>query len=140
MQAVKLARVQSSINVTPLVDVVLVLLIIFMIIAPQLQWGPPVQLPTTDQPPKKPDDGRQIVVAMETDGFVWIEGDRFSAQEFPERLRIAAEERPDWQVVIKGDARLTFGEVERAMLAVEAAGFKNVGLIAERREDAEEGS
>ena len=140
MQAVKLAPVQSSINVTPLVDVVLVLLIIFMIIAPQLQLGPAVQVPTTDQPPQKPDDGRQIVVAMETDGYVWIEGERIPAEEFPESLRVAAEQRSDWQVVIKGDARLTFGEVEQAMLAVEAAGFKDVGLIAERREDREEGS
>jgi biopolymer transport protein ExbD len=133
MQPNKPAEVQSAINVTPLVDVVLVLLIIFMVIAPQLQAGPNVQLPETDQPPKKTDDGRQILVALEWGGTIWLDGDQVTAEEFPLSIQEAAEARSEWKVVLKGDARLTFGEVKQAMLAVEAAGFKDIGLIAERR-------
>jgi biopolymer transport protein ExbD len=133
MQLANAGKVQSAINVTPLVDVVLVLLIIFMVIAPQLKSGPNVQLPTTDQPPKKTDDGQQILVAIERGGTIWVDSDSVTAEQFPQSIRAAAERRADWKVVIKGDARLTFGEVKQAMLAVEAAGFKDVGLIAERR-------
>jgi len=137
MQVGEPAKVQSAINVTPLVDVVLVLLIIFMVVAPQLQSGPALELPTTDEPPRKPDDGRQILVALEHGGAIWIDSDPVTAEQFAESIQQAAEQRGDWQVVIKGDARLTFGEVRRAMLAVEAAGFKDVGLIARRRGEAE---
>jgi biopolymer transport protein ExbD len=135
MQPVKPARVQSEINVTPLVDVVLVLLIIFMVITPQLQSGPGVQLPATDRPPKKPANGRQILVAIEQSGKIWVEDAPVSAEQFPGSIARAAEERADWQVVIRGDARLTFGEVKQAMLVVEAAGFHDVGLVAERRDE-----
>jgi len=139
MQVGRPGKVQASINVTPLVDVVLVLLIIFMIIAPQLHSGPELKLPTTDQPPEKPDDGRQILVAIERGGTIWIDSEQLTPEQFLQSIKAAAEHREDWQVVIKGDARLTFGEVKRAMLAVEAAGFKDVGLITERRDAAEQG-
>ncbi len=139
MQPVKTGNVQAAINVTPLVDVVLVLLIIFMVVVPQLVTGPGVQLPTTDGPPEKPDDGRQILVAIERGGTIWIDDDALTAAQFAGAIHATAESRADWQVVIKGDARLTFGEVRQAMLAVESAGFKNVGLIAERRGTVEHG-
>ena len=135
MQATEPGKLQSAINVTPLVDVVLVLLIIFMVIAPQLNAGPAVQLPETDQPSKKTDDGRQILVALEWGGTIWLDSDQLTAEQFPLSIHEAAEARPDWKVLLKGDARLSFGEVRQAMLAVEAAGFKNVGLIAERRDE-----
>jgi biopolymer transport protein TolR len=128
-------KVRSGINVTPLVDVVLVLLIIFMVIAPQLHSDASVDLPKTDRPPDKPDDGRQIVVIIEPGGSMWIDGEPTTFEEFPERLSEAAAGREDWKVLIKGDARLTFGEVQRAMFAIEAAGFADVGLIAERIEE-----
>ena len=133
MQAIKTGRIQSAINVTPLVDVVLVLLIIFMVIAPQLQAGPDVLLPTTDQPPEKPENGQQIIVAINSSGQIWIDDRRVTAEQFPMSIREAAQDHTDRQVVIKGDARLTFGDVRHAMVLVERAGFKNVGLIAERR-------
>jgi len=128
-------KVRSGINVTPLVDVVLVLLIIFMVIAPQLQSDAAVDLPKTDRPQDKPDDGKQIVVIIEPGDSLWIDGSQATFDEFPARLGEAAEGREDWKVVIKGDARLTFGEVQRAMFAIEAAGFTDVGLIAERIEE-----
>jgi len=134
-QAVELDKVQSGINVTPLVDVVLVLLIIFMIVAPQLQSDAAVTLPKTERPPDNPDDGRQIVLIVESTGAMRIENQAVTAEELPLRMQQAAEGREDWKVVIKGDARLTFGQVQSAMLAVDNAGFADVGLIAERHED-----
>jgi biopolymer transport protein ExbD len=127
--------VRSGINVTPLVDVVLVLLIIFMIIAPQLQTDASVKLPSTDRPDDKPDDGRQIVVVVDENGTVWVDDNPVEPVDFRQRMSEVAEGDRDRKVVIKADARLTFGDVRRAMFAVEAAGFRDVGLIAERRED-----
>jgi len=137
MQPIETGRVQSTINVTPLVDVVLVLLIIFMVLTPQLKSGPTLDLPVTEQPPKKPEDGHQILVALERSGKIWVERDQVERGQFAAAIRRAADAGADRQVVIKGDARLTFGEVRQAMLAVEAAGFKDVGLIAERRGEQE---
>jgi len=127
--------VRPSINVTPLVDVVLVLLIIFMVIAPTLS-PQAVSLPTTDRPTARTDDGRQIEVVLGAGGQVWIDGRATTPEAFPETIREAAAGREDWQVVLQGDAGLTFGDVERAMLAIEAAGFPGVGLIAQPREPA----
>ena len=138
MQRAKPSKVQSSINVTPLVDVVLVLLIIFMVIAPQLHAGPELQLPETEAPEAKPENEQQILVAIERGGILWIDEQQVTAEEFPERIREAAERHPEHQVVLKGDARLSYGEVKQAMLAIESAGFADVGLIAERRERTEE--
>lgn len=131
MRDVRPIAVQCRINVTPLVDVVLVLLIIFMVIAPQLQSGPELQLPATDRPPDKPEDGRQIVVSIAGDGTIWVDGRAVPSERFSDAMRRAAETRGDWQVLIKGDARLRYGAVRQAMLAVEDAGFNDVGLIAE---------
>ena len=135
MQVERPASVHCRINVTPLVDVVLVLLIIFMVVAPQLESGPDVQLPTTDEPPERPENGRQILIAIEQGGVLWVDSDQVTVEQLPQSLEQAAQSRGDWQVVIKGDARLTFGEVQQAMLAVDRAGFRDVGLIAERQND-----
>ncbi len=140
MQAGKPAKLNSTINVTPLVDVVLVLLIIFMVMAPQLVGGQKVDLPVTQQPPEKPEDGNQIMVSIEPGGKFWIDEDPVPAGEFQAGMEQAAVQRGDWKVVIKGDASLTYGTVKQAMLAVQSAGFKNVGLISERYEDVKTGS
>ena len=135
MQPVKPARVQSEINVTPLVDVVLVLLIIFMVVTPMLEPGPPVKLPTTDHPPEKPDEGARLLIAVEQDGAIWIEKEELTREQFGQALRQAAERDGDREVVIRGDARLPFGEVKRVMVAVKNAGFTRVGLITHQRGD-----
>ena len=129
MQGTSPGKLQSQINVTPLVDVVLVLLIIFMVVAPQIQSGPEMQVPQTEQPAEKPDDGQQILVAIERSGTIWIDDRALTQGEFSGAMREMAQLRAGWKVVIKGDSRLEFGEVQQAMLAVEAAGFANVGLI-----------
>ena len=126
----------AEMNIVPLVDVVLVLLIIFMVVAPQMNsGGPPVDLPKTDQAPKRDAGGRQILVAIERSGSIWIDNDQVASDRFYESLQEMSERRGEWKVVIKGDSRLTFGQVKQAMLVADAAGFKDVGLIAERRDD-----
>jgi biopolymer transport protein TolR len=125
-------RMQATINITPLVDVVLVLLIIFMVMMPQLQKGPDVDLPNTAKPAQQGDQTAQILVSIDDTGRLWINDLPFEATKFGDGLRAAAAARPATKVVIRGDAKLNFREVRQAMLAVEQAGFRGVGLIAER--------
>ena len=129
------AKMQSAINVTPLVDVVLVLLIIFMVITPMLQKGPPVVLPTTADPPKKPEDKNQILIAVAADRNYYMESKTpLSETEFVSRITEAFERNSKASIVIKGDAKLTYGDVKKAMLKVKGVGFQQVGLIAQRQE------
>ncbi len=75
------------------------------------------------------------MVTVQPGGSLWIDTEETTARDFPQKMAEAAAGREDWKVVIKGDARLTFGEVQRTMFAIERAGFADVGLITERRED-----
>ena len=126
------SRMQAAINITPLVDVVLVLLIIFMVMMPQMQKGPDVDLPDTAKPTQQGDQNAQILVSIDDTGRLWINDLPFKPEQFGDGLRAAAAARPEAKVVIRGDAKLNFREVRQAMLAVEQAGFRGVGLIAQR--------
>jgi len=130
MQLGEPAKMQSSINVTPLVDVVLVLLIIFMVMAPQMRKGPDVNLPKTAKPSEQGDERGRILVTVDERGGLWIDDQQIAAEHFDEELRAAVGDQPDPKVVIKGDARLNVGAIREAMLAIERAGFRGVGLIA----------
>ena len=124
------ARMQAAINITPLVDVVLVLLIIFMVMAPQMGRGPEVDLPDTAKPHEQGDERSRILVSIDGAGGLWIDERPVTAERFGEELRAAAGSERDPKVVIRGDARLHFREVKQAMIAIEEAGFRGVGLIA----------
>ena len=126
------ARMHAAINITPLVDVVLVLLIIFMVMAPQLRKGPEVDLPDTAKPREQGDERNRILVTIADAGGLWIDDLPVAPEQLGEGVRAAVGSEPDPKVVIRGDARLRFGEVRQAMLAIEQAGFQGVGLIAER--------
>ena len=133
------AEVKSDINVTPLVDVVLVLLIIFMVVTPMLQKGQAVQLPVTTNPPKKPDDKNQILVVVDQNHGMWIQagtekGYDVSEAQFPGKIKEAFERNPGSSVVIKADSRLTYGDVKKTMQKIKDAGYQQVGLIAEKKE------
>ncbi len=131
MRPVKPSRIQSAINVTPLVDVVMVLLIIFMVMAPQMHKGPDVHLPDTAKPREQGDERGRILVSIDEAGGLWIDDRPVPPEGFGDSLRAAAgAEKPDIKVVIRGDARLRLGMVRQAMLAIEEAGFHGVGLIA----------
>ena len=124
-------KFQATINITPLVDVVLVLLIIFMVMAPQMRKGPEVDLPETAKPSQQGDERGQILVTIDKAGGLWIDDQPVSAEHFGEGLRAAAGTH-DAKVVVRGDAQLPFHVVRQAMLAIDDAGFHGVGLIAER--------
>ena len=125
-------EMQAAINITPLVDVVLVLLIIFMVMAPQMRKGPDVDLPDTKKPSEQGDERGKILVTIDEAGGLWIEDQPVAHEHFGESLRAAAGEEPDPKVVIRGDSRLTIREVRMAMMAIDQAGFHGVGLIAKR--------
>jgi len=125
-------KMQATINITPLVDVVLVLLIIFMVMAPQMRKGPDVNVPNTTKPNSQGDERGRILVSIDESGGLWINDKAVDAEHFGEALNAAVGVETDPRVVIRGDAKLNFLQVRQAMLAVEQAGFRGVGLIAKR--------
>ena len=125
-------KMQATINITPLVDVVLVLLIIFMVMAPQMRKGPDVNLPNTTKPNAQGDERGRILVSIDEAGGLWINDQAVAAEHFGEALKAAVGAEPDPRVVIRGDAKLKFLQVRGAMFAIEQAGFRGLGLIAKR--------
>ena len=126
------SKMQASINITPLVDVVLVLLIIFMVMAPQMRKGPDVNLPNTSKPNAQGDERGRILVSIDESGGLWINDQSVAAEHFGEALNAAVGAEANPKIVIRGDAKLNFREVREVMIAVEQAGFRGVGLIAKR--------
>ena len=109
---------QSEINITPLVDVVLVLLIIFMVMAPQMRKGPDVNLPNTAKPNSQGDERGRILVSIDDSGGLWINDQSVAAEHFDEALRAAVGAEPNPKIVIRGDAKLNFREVREVMVAI----------------------
>jgi biopolymer transport protein ExbD len=118
---------QPVINVTPLVDVVLVLLIIFMVVTPMIASGVAVDLPRTAHHSRKPDDGKDIIVSVTADGRIYVGTRRVGRVEELAAV-VAAEQRrfPDKSLFLKGDLRARFGGVREALHTLRAA---NVGEI-----------
>ena len=127
------AKMQAAINITPLVDVVLVLLIIFMVMAPQMRKGPDVHVPDTAKPSDQGDERGRILVSIDETGRLWIDDKPVAAEHFGDALRAAVGAETDPRVVIRGDAKLNFRQVREAMQAIEQTGFRGVGLIAKGR-------
>src|SRR6266487_724050 len=111
------AKMQAAINITPLVDVVLVLLIIFMVMAPQMRKGPEVDVPKTAKPTKQGDERGRILVSIDDAGKMWVNDQPVAAEHVGEALRAAVGKETDPKVVIRGDAKLNFRQVRQAMLA-----------------------
>src|SRR5258708_2247543 len=109
-------KMQATINITPLVDVVLVLLIIFMVMAPQMRKGPDVDLPNTTKPNPQGDERGRILVSIDEAGGLWINDQAVAAEHFDETLRAAVGAETDPKIVIRGDAKLNFREVREVML------------------------
>jgi biopolymer transport protein TolR len=126
--------VKADINVTPLVDVVLVLLIIFMVVTPLIASGVAVDLPRTVHHSRKPDDGKDIIVSVTREGKVFV-GTRPLAKLADLGSVISAEQRkfPDKAVFLKGDARARYGAVREAMHALHEANIADVVLGTEER-------
>ena len=129
--------VKSEINVTPLVDVCLVLLIIFMVVTPMLQKGVPVVLPVTNNPDKKPDNDNQVFVSVKADNTIYVEQNWVPKNEFVAQLKEMHDRSPGKEILIKGDTRLPYKDIKKVMDMINEAGFENVGLIAEKVKEKE---
>src|SRR3989441_11841937 len=102
------AKMQAAINITPLVDVVLVLLIIFMVMAPQMRKGPDVNLPNTAKPTVQGDERGRILVSIDETGGLWINDQPGAAERVTQALIPAVGAEPDPKGVDRGAARLNF--------------------------------
>jgi len=123
-------RPMSDINVTPMVDVMLVLLIIFMVTAPLLTAGVQVDLPKTDAHPIKGDD-QPISVSVDAKGQIWIQETAISLDALVPKLQAIIGQKPDTRIFIRGDKGIEYGKVMEVMGTLGAAGFTKVALVTE---------
>jgi len=135
-QLLPVSAVRSEINVTPLVDVCLVLLIIFMVVTPMLQKGVNVALPETPSPEKMPENQKQLAVSIKADGSVYVSQNYVLEKDLANTFRQVHENNPDREVVVKGDKNLAYKEVRKVMRVINEAGFTRVGLVTEKKKKA----
>jgi biopolymer transport protein TolR len=129
-------KVNSNINVTPMVDVMLVLLIIFMVITPMLQNKVQIDMARVDNPVNMPDADKEdaIVVAITRDGSVFLGQNRIALAELGGKVRDRLADEPGKTIYIRADARSQYRAVEDAIDAVRTAGVEDVGLLVQRKE------
>jgi biopolymer transport protein ExbD/biopolymer transport protein TolR len=130
------SKVNSNINVTPMVDVMLVLLIIFMVITPMLQNKVQIDMAKVSNPISMPDADKDdaIVVAITRDGGVFLGQDKIATSELGARVRDKLSDKPGKTIFIRADARAQYRAVEDAIDAVRTAGVEDVGLLTQKRE------
>ncbi len=125
-------RVQpmAEINVTPFVDVMLVLLIVFMVAAPLLTVGVAVDLPETAAQPIA-DQGEPLTVTVNGDGVIFVQDTEVNFEEIVPRLEAIATAGYDQRIYIRGDQTRSYGELMQVMGRINAAGFRRIGLVAD---------
>ena len=131
-------NLNSEINVTPLVDVCLVLLIIFMVVTPMLQKGVPVNLPVTEQPEKTPDTDKQLQISVKADGTVYLGSSAVRKEQVQSSLEEIHQRTPDREIAVKGDKLVKYGDILDVLKACREVGFNDVGLIAQPKKSAGE--
>lgn len=120
----------SSINVTPLVDVMLVLLIIFMVTAPMLTVGVPVDLPKT-KAAQMNDSVEPLVVSVSANSEIYIQEVLIPMDALTDRLKAITNNNPETKIYVRGDQKIAYGKVMEVMGAIASSGFQKVSLIAE---------
>ena len=125
--------IKSDINVTPLVDVMLVLLIIMMIVAPLLQQGVPVTLPLASNSSEKPETQDQTVVTIDRNKDVYLNARPVAMGQLQNRVKEVLEDKSDKIVIIKADEEAPYSAVMDTMDELRAAGIEDMGLITETR-------
>src|ERR1041385_4287576 len=122
----------ADINVTSLVDVAFVLLIIFMITAPMMQGGVPIQLPKAEGQPLAANEG--IIVTVDRQGRIFVDQTRVSYEDFRASFRALVAKRGTSNVYLRADRRGTYGDVVRVIAAMRAAGVSKINLTTEEEE------
>ena len=130
------AKVNSNINVTPMVDVMLVLLIIFMVITPMLQNKVQIDMAKVNNAVSMPDADKDdaIVVAITRDGGVFLGQDKVATDQLGAKVRDKLSDKPGKTIFIRADARAQYRAVEDAIDAVRTAGVEDVGLLTQKKE------
>jgi biopolymer transport protein TolR len=131
--------IKADINVTPLVDIMLVLLIIMMLIAPLLQKGVNVRLPLADNTAEKPDTQEQTVVHVDAQKNLYVNNIQVSEAEAVDRIKYALEEKAERIVYLKGDTDAPYASIMSMMDKLREAGIENVALITESKKKESEG-
>jgi biopolymer transport protein ExbD/biopolymer transport protein TolR len=129
------AKVNSNINVTPMVDVMLVLLIIFMVITPMLQKGVTVDLAKVNTPVQMPDADKEdaLIVAVMRDGSVFFGNDKIASDQLTNKIKDRIANRVDKRVYLRADARAKYKSVVDVVDNVRAAGVDDLGLLTDQR-------
>lgn len=124
-------RPMADINVTPFVDVMLVLLIVFMVAAPLLTSGVPVDLPNSEATPIPDEDNKPLEITINDEGDIYIGETLVKFERLVAMLEAMTNSDPDRRVYIRGDQNLSYGQVMEIIGAINAAGFRKVALISE---------
>ena len=127
----------SEINVTPFVDVMLVLLVVFMVTAPLLSVGVPVDLPKTNAASLN-DSEEPLLVTIDREGIVYIQKQEVGQDQLVARLQAITGAKPDTKIFVRGDQAIQYGTVMRVMGQISAAGFERVSLMAELPDNAKQ--
>jgi biopolymer transport protein ExbD/biopolymer transport protein TolR len=129
------SKVNSDINVTPMVDVMLVLLIIFMVVTPMLQKGVSVDMAKVNNPEQMPDADKEdaLLVAVQRDGKLFFGQDPIKLEDLTQKIRDRLANRVDKRVFIKADARAKYGAVVEAVDNIRSAGVDQLGLLTEQK-------
>ena len=128
-------KINSNINVTPMVDVMLVLLIIFMVVTPLLRPGPPVEMVRAENPVQMPDADKEdtLLVAINREGQVFLGNERITTAEVTQKIKDRIANRADKKVFVKADARSRYGVVAGVVDSVRSAGVDDLGLLTEQK-------
>ena len=129
-QSYRQRRAMSDINVTPFVDVMLVLLVIFMVTAPLMQQGIPIELPKTQSEGLKSDD-EPLVVTVKQDGQVLVQSAEVELKQLETKLESIFASRGDREVFLRADSRVDYGTVARTLAALRKAGATGIGMVTE---------
>ncbi len=121
----------ADINMTPMIDVMLVLLIVFMVTAPMMTSGIPVDLPKTQATTQSNDQTEPLILTLDKDNVVYIQDTKIPMNAIVERLKAITAAKPDQRIFIRGDRDLNYGKVIALMGQLQAAGFSHVALVAE---------
>jgi biopolymer transport protein TolR len=126
-------QIKSEINVTPFVDVMLVLLVIFMVTSPMLISGVQVDLPQTSSDPMQGQD-EPLAISIDRKGAIYLQDNKTDIKNLTKKLQLILKNKPDGRIFIRGDKAVDYGKVVEVFAVIKNAGYQNVSLITEMAE------